>query len=133
MVDPTGLRCRLGSRSARPGDCVSNLGLFLGLVAACSEVFLVRYWCSDRHRRRLTQHITATPHSLDVVTAAGCSGKFFAQAANKNVNDFRLRLVHPTVNVTEKHPPRQNASFTQAEQLEDAILLRGQAYWSVVH
>jgi hypothetical protein len=96
MLDPTGLPCSLGSRSASSGDCAFNRGSFSDLVAPCSEVVDGGGCCHGRYCRRLTQHIAATPHSLDVVTAAGCFGKLFAQAANKNVYDFRLWLVHPT-------------------------------------
>jgi len=97
MLDLIGLPCALGSRSARSPYGTFYRASFANLVAACTEVREARYWCLGRLCRRLSQHVAAAPHGLDVVTAAGGPGNFFAQRTNQNLNDFGLWLVHPPV------------------------------------
>ena len=127
-----GLPCSLGSRPASSPYGTLRRGSFANFVAARTEILRVRYWCSGRHGRRLTQHISAAPHGLDVVTAAGCLGNFFAERANQNINDFRLRLVYSSVKVAEKHLLAQDRSFPQAEYLKDAVFLRGQVHGPII-
>src|ERR1700730_6738665 len=52
---------------------------------------------------RLTQHIAAAPHGLDVVLAVRSAGELLAQLADEDVDDLDLGLVHPAVEIVEKH------------------------------
>src|SRR5215469_17512185 len=82
MLDLIGLPCTLGSRPASLSYGTFRRGSF-----ADFEIPGARFRCRGRHCRQLTQHIAAAPHGLDVVTAAGCFDKLFAQRANQNIDD----------------------------------------------
>jgi hypothetical protein len=49
---------------------------------------------------RLAQYIAAPPHGLNVVLAVRGVGKLLAQLADKNVDDFDLRLVHAAASLS---------------------------------
>ena len=59
-------------------------------------------------------------------------GQLFAQLADKDVDDFKLGLVHSCVKVVKKHFLCQRSAFAQAEQLENAIFLAGEMHWMIV-
>jgi len=114
MLDLIGLPCALGPRPASSSYDTLRRGSFANFVAARTEILGARYWCRG-HCRQLTQHVAAASHGLDVVTTACCLGKFLAERANQNINDFRLGLVYSSVKVVEKHSLCQDRSFPQAE------------------
>src|ERR1043166_4341532 len=63
---------------------------------------------------RIAEHVTATPHCLDVVFSGGCVCKLPAQLADEHVNDLDLRFVHATVELVEKHLLGKRSPFAQA-------------------
>ena len=58
--------------------------------------------------------------------------EFFAQLADKDVDDFKLGLVYSCVKVVKEHFLCQGSSFAQAEQLKNAIFLAGEVHWMIV-
>jgi hypothetical protein len=97
-----------------------------------TKIFRAHDEFRDRHGRWVTQYIAASPDGLDVVFTASRLGKLFAQIADKDIDYFELWLVHSAVKVVEEHLLRQGSPLAQAEQLEDGVLLAGQAHWLVV-
>jgi hypothetical protein len=67
------------------------------------------------------------------MSAAGCSGKLFAQPANQTINDPGFGRNRSPIKVGENHLLRQKAPSPQAEQLEDAVFLLGQANGLVLY
>src|ERR1700751_1065565 len=125
MLDLIGLPRSLGSWPVSSSFGTFRRGHFAHFVAARTEIRRVRNCYFGRGYRRLTQHITAASNRLDVVVTAGCSGKLFAERANQNINDFGLGLVSSPVKVVEDHTFWQDRSFPPAEEVEDAVFLRG--------
>src|SRR6201987_1601122 len=115
MLDLIGPPRSLGSWPVSLSFGTFRHGHFAHFVAACTEIRRVRNCYFGRRYRRLTQHIAAASHRLDVVVTAGCSGKLFAERANQNINDFGLGLVSSPVKVVEDHTLCKDRSFPQAE------------------
>ena len=44
---------------------------------------------------RLSKDIAATPYRLNVMISAGRPGEFFAQVANKDIDDLELGFLYP--------------------------------------
>ena len=115
MLRLIGLLSTLGFGMARSLYGTFHCGSFASrLFAARTEIFGTGCRRHARYCRELSQHIAASPHSLDVVISAGCSGELFAQGADQNINYFRLRLVHPPVKVIKNPALRHDSSFAQA-------------------
>src|SRR5262245_11430288 len=75
----------------------------------------------------VAQHVAAAPHRLDVALAAGGGLQLMAELADEDVDDLQFRLVHAAVEMVEEHLLGQCRALAQRQQLEDAVLLAGQA------
>jgi hypothetical protein len=62
---------------------------------------------------RFAYRIAAPPNRLDQFVSAGL-GQLPAQLAGEDVDDLHLRLIDPTVQVTEKILLRQNSATTNS-------------------
>jgi hypothetical protein len=71
----------------------------------------------------LAQHVTPAPYGLDVVLTVRDVGQLFAQFADKDVDNFDLRLVHTAVELVEEHLLGESCALAQAQKLQDVILL----------
>src|SRR6516164_6888811 len=77
---------------------------------------------------RIAEPIASTPNGLDIVFAAGCLRQLFAQFADENIDDLERRLVHPAIEMAEKHLLGYRGALPPAEQLEDAVFFAGQPH-----
>ena len=77
---------------------------------------------------KAAQYIAPPPHRLDVVLAVRGVGKLLAQLADKNVDDFDLRLVHAAVKIVDKHLFGKRRALPQAQQLQHLVLLAGEVH-----
>src|SRR6516162_1627752 len=75
--------------------------------------------CDDR----ISKDIAATPYRFYVMVSASRRGDFFAQVANKDINDLELGFFFPAVEVLEKHLFGYDRTLVPAEHLEQAIFL----------
>ncbi len=53
--------------------------------------------------RWITQHIAATPDSLDIVVAACRRRQFLAELADKDIDNLEFRLIHAAIKMVEEH------------------------------
>ena len=79
------------------------------------------------------QDIAASPNRFDIIAAIACIGEFFAELADENVDDLKFRLVHPAVEMVEKHFLCQGRALAQREQLQHLIFLAGQMHARARH
>src|SRR5208282_1249273 len=78
--------------------------------------------------RGLPQHIAATPYRFDVVLAARGVGQLLAQLAHEHVDYFLFRLIHPAVEVIEKHFLGHCHALAQAQELQHLVLPAGEMH-----
>src|SRR5690348_15044394 len=64
-----------------------------------------------RRAGRISKDVAAPPDRLDVMVSPGRLGQLLAQFADEDVDDLKLGLIHPAVEVVEEHLLRQNRAL----------------------
>ena len=70
--------------------------------------------------------MAAAPYGLDIVFATRRLGELFAEIADKDIDDFKLGLVHPAIEMVQEHLLCYRRTLAQAEQFENAVFFAGQ-------
>ena len=74
----------------------------------------------------VAKDIASAPNCFDVMLAL-CGGcEFLAKLTDKDVDDFKLWLVHAAVKVVKEHLFRQGRALTQREQFEHLVFFASQ-------
>src|SRR5262249_15042355 len=103
--------------------------------APCLVARLLNWYRSDLgelalgglSRRRIAQHVAAAPYCLDIVLAAGRLAQLLPELADEDVDDLELGLVHAAVEMIEEHLLGERGALPEAQELEDAVFLAGEA------
>jgi hypothetical protein len=77
---------------------------------------------------RLLKDIAAAPYGLDIMISTGRPGEFFAQMADKDINDFEPGFLYPAVEVLEKHLLGYDRALLPGKQLKQVIFLARQVH-----